>query len=186
MSTDEFDDDGVVRRPKKPVRLRQDGQPDRRQPPKRHQFKPGQSGNPKGRKPGSKNRPKAEPSIDELLAIERVMPNGEVRTLAEIMHLRQIKAAAEGSTPAYVAVQAAVARARIAGGPPESEAETQARRRLTQKLMDHLNWFAKLKKAGLLNESSKDLAAWIYEEHQRRGAAGLSPSAPNRGGGKTE
>ena len=177
MSTDEFDDDGVVRRPKKPVRLRQDGQPDRRQPPKKHQFKPGQSGNPNGRKPGSKNKAKTRPSLDELLAIERVLPNGEVRTLAEIMHLRQIKAAAEGSTPAYIAVQTAAARARSAGGPPESEAETQARRKLTQKLNDHFNWLAKLKKAGLLNESSSDLAAWIYEEHQRRAARPGSPGA---------
>lgn len=175
MSTNDFDDDGVVRRPKRPVRLRQDGQPDRRQPPKKHQFKPGQSGNPKGREPGSKNRPRADPTIDELLAIERVLPNGEVRTYAEILHLRQIKAAAEGSTQAYLAIQAAAARFRQSGGQPASEAEIQAQRTLTKALNDLLNWIAKLKKDGLLNDNSDDLASWIYEEHQRRAARPVSP-----------
>jgi hypothetical protein len=135
----------------KPQRLRADGKPDRRSPPKEHRFKKEQpSPNPDGarkHKTKPKSRTKAA-TIEELLATEVLLPSGEVRTYGEVITLKQIKAASEGSTAAFNAIQAARAR----GGPPpepESPELIQERRRLSLHLLELVEWGARLKRAGL-------------------------------------
>ena len=81
------------------------------------QFKPGQSGNPEGPKPGYRQ---ARTVLKELLAVELDDVNpltGEKGkyTVADLLHLQQIKKAKEGDTSAYKEIQD-----RVDGKAPQS------------------------------------------------------------------
>jgi hypothetical protein len=87
------------------TRLKRDGTPDRRSPPKKHQFKPKQSGNPNGRPKGSKKI--GREALHAALSREQPVREGGldgVMTLDEIACLQMAKKAANGDVSAFRAL----------------------------------------------------------------------------------
>jgi hypothetical protein len=87
------------------TRLKKDGTPDRRSPPKAHQFKPKQSGNPNGRPKGSKKI--GREALHAALSREQPVREGgmeAVLTLDEIGCLQMAKKAANGDVSAFRAL----------------------------------------------------------------------------------
>ena len=68
----------------------------RGRPPRGSQFKKGQSGNPKGRPKGARN---VATLLTRILDGSRMMPDGKRQTLRELVLLKQVLKAAEGSLP---------------------------------------------------------------------------------------
>lgn len=66
----------------------------RGRPPRGSQFKKGQSGNPKGRPKGSRN---VATILTRVLDGSRVMPDGKRVTIREMVLMKQVSKAAEGS-----------------------------------------------------------------------------------------
>lgn len=92
---------------------------------RKHQFKKGQSGNPKGRPKGARNR---STIAKYWLGIEQKLKNpitGEVESLSQedLMTLAQIRKARDGDTSAYRALEDSAY-----GSPLQQIEETQTRR----------------------------------------------------------
>ena len=68
----------------------------RGRPPRGSQFKKGQSGNPKGRPKGSKN---ITTILTRFLDGSRVMPDGKRVTIREMVLMKQVSKAIDGSLP---------------------------------------------------------------------------------------
>jgi hypothetical protein len=68
----------------------------RGRPPRGSQFKKGQSGNPKGRPKGSRN---VSTILTRFLDESRTLPDGKRQTFRELVLLKQVMKAAEGSLP---------------------------------------------------------------------------------------
>ena len=68
----------------------------RGRPPRGSQFKKGQSGNPKGRPKGARN---IATLVTRILDGSRMMPDGKRMTYRELLLLKQVLNAAEGSLP---------------------------------------------------------------------------------------
>ena len=81
-----------------------------RKPPVAHRFKPGQSGNPKGRKPRSVNVATELRAL--LLEPREVRIGGSTRTLttSEVMLRRQIEQVVEGDIRAFNAIMELIER----------------------------------------------------------------------------
>lgn len=72
-------------------------------PPKEYQFKPGQSGNPKGKKPGTLS---SKTILKRFMGIEQTIQNpitgtDEKLTVAEILYIQQLAKARKGDLAAF-------------------------------------------------------------------------------------
>ena len=76
--------------------MKADSKVGRGRPPRGSQFKKGQSGNPKGRPKGARN---IATLLTRILDGARMMPDGKRQTLRELVLLKQVLKAAEGSLP---------------------------------------------------------------------------------------
>lgn len=158
-------------KPKKPPRIRQDGQVDRRNPPLQHRFKKGQSGNASG-------RPKAPPNVR---AVAETIANGKIRvkragketmvTRTEAMVESVMnEAIRKGSHRALKTLAELMGGGGAAGPTAPPAEEIEQRKVLSAQLMGALELMARLKKADLLVRSDMGItiAPWVLEEAARR------------------
>lgn len=103
-------------------------------PPRKHQFKPGESGNPKGR-PKGRRRPRSV--CDMLMAPVKV--NGKNRPFSEAYFQLNMKRALEGDRQANRFIATQLKESRLLDAPRENELRLLlegARETLAQKLND--------------------------------------------------
>lgn len=117
-----------------------------RKPPKGSRFKPGQSGNPKGRKAGNKQRTTQQIFEEKFYRNIDVKKGGQVikMTPEEVMVERMIKDAMEGDYRARQEVKEymAAAEKRLAA------ANTEQSQMISKLLMEHLDMMMDFKKRG--------------------------------------
>jgi hypothetical protein len=94
----------------------------------KHQFQPGQSGNPAGRPPGIPNSATRMNRILNLIEKQTNPVNGKIEefTVAELLDLQQIIKARKGDTKAYTVIME-----RLEGRPAQSIDHTTAGKPMT-------------------------------------------------------
>lgn len=152
------------------TRLKKDGTPDRRCPPKEHRFKPKQSGNPRGR-PKSRKTPA---DLLEEAAQERVKVDGKLITLDELSYKQLVRKAGSGDLRA-IALMNNLRSAGKAGVPSETPEQKAERERLAREFFDMVHTMLEPLKpfeACGLSHWSEEFGAtipkWIVDECWRR------------------